>query len=94
MYITKQKQAHRYREQTSGYQWGEGRRRGKIAIWNKEIQTTMCKIDKPTKTYLQHKEIQPLFCNNSEWSKIYKDIESLCCTLVTNTVLQINYISI
>ena len=24
MYITKQKQTHRYREQTSGYQWGEG----------------------------------------------------------------------
>jgi len=22
-YITKQKQTHRYREQTSGYQWGE-----------------------------------------------------------------------
>ena len=25
MYITKQKQTHRYREQTGGYQWGEGR---------------------------------------------------------------------
>ena len=24
MNITKQKQTHRYREQTSGYQWGEG----------------------------------------------------------------------
>ena len=23
--ITKKKQTHRYREQTSGYQWGEGR---------------------------------------------------------------------
>ena len=23
MYITKQKQTHRYREHTSGYQWGE-----------------------------------------------------------------------
>ena len=28
MYITKQKQTHRYREQTSGYQWGEGRGEG------------------------------------------------------------------
>ena len=26
MYIIKQKQTHRYREQTSGYQWGEGSR--------------------------------------------------------------------
>ena len=24
MYITKQKQAHKSRKQTSGYQWGEG----------------------------------------------------------------------
>ena len=27
---TKKKQTHRYQEQTSGYQWGEGRGRGKI----------------------------------------------------------------
>ena len=27
--ITKKKQTHRYREQTSGYQWGEGREEGK-----------------------------------------------------------------
>ena len=25
MYLTKQKQAHRYRKQTSGYQWGDRR---------------------------------------------------------------------
>ena len=25
---TKKKQTHRYREQTSGYQWGEGRKEG------------------------------------------------------------------
>ena len=25
---TKKKQTHRYREQTSGYQWGEGRTEG------------------------------------------------------------------
>ena len=29
---TKKKQTHRYREQTSGYQWGEGRGRGMIEI--------------------------------------------------------------
>ena len=28
MNITKKKQTHRYREQTSGYQWGEGRGEG------------------------------------------------------------------
>ena len=26
--ITKKKQTHRYRKQTSGYQWGQGRREG------------------------------------------------------------------
>ena len=26
--ITKKKQTHRYREQTGGYQWGEGRGEG------------------------------------------------------------------
>ena len=26
--MTKKKQTHRYREQTSGYQWGEGRGKG------------------------------------------------------------------
>ena len=26
---TKKKQTHRYRERTSGYQWGEGREEGK-----------------------------------------------------------------
>ena len=28
MNITKQKQTRRYREQTSGYQWREGRKKG------------------------------------------------------------------
>ena len=28
----KKKQAHRYREQTSGYQGGEGRRRGNVGV--------------------------------------------------------------
>ena len=28
MTITKQKLTHRYRQQTSGYQWGEGRKEG------------------------------------------------------------------
>ena len=34
MNITKQKQTHRYREQTTGYQWGEERKSGsgKIGI--------------------------------------------------------------
>ena len=35
MYITKQRQTHRYREQTSGYQWEEGRGGG--ARWGMRL---------------------------------------------------------
>ena len=38
--ITKKKQTHRYREQTSGYYWG----RGNIGVGEWEIQTMGCKI--------------------------------------------------
>ena len=34
MNIMKQKQTHRYKEQTSGYQWGEGRGRGRRGVWD------------------------------------------------------------
>ena len=44
MNITKQKQIHRYREQTSGYQKGEGR--GKIGVEDEEVQAAIHKIDK------------------------------------------------
>ena len=30
--ITKKKQAHRRRKQTSGYQWGKGRGKGNIGV--------------------------------------------------------------
>ena len=39
MNITKQKKTHRYREQTSGYQWGKERGRGKIGVGDEEVQT-------------------------------------------------------
>ena len=34
MNITEQKQTHRYRKQTSGYQWGEGREEGPDGVGN------------------------------------------------------------
>ena len=34
MNITKQKQTHRYRKQTSGDQWREGWWRGNIGVWD------------------------------------------------------------
>ena len=32
---TKKMQSHRYREQTSGYQWGEGKGKGNIGVGEK-----------------------------------------------------------
>ena len=40
------KQTYRHREQTSGYQWREGRGRGKLGVGVQEIQITMYKISK------------------------------------------------
>ena len=40
----KKKETHRYREQTSGYQWGEGRGRGNIGVRNGKVQTIRYKI--------------------------------------------------
>ena len=40
MNITKKEQIHRYREQTSDYQWGEGRERG---VRDLETQTSCMK---------------------------------------------------
>ena len=41
MYIIKWKQTDRYREQTSGCQWGVGRGEGERGVWDEKIQTTM-----------------------------------------------------
>ena len=41
MNIIKQKLTHRCKEQTSGYQWGEGTGAGQDSVGDKEIQTTM-----------------------------------------------------
>ena len=43
MNITEKKQTHRYREQTSSYQWGE-QGRGNIGVGEWEVQIIGCKI--------------------------------------------------
>ena len=40
----KKQQTHRYREQTSGYHWGEGREEGEIGEGEKKVQTVRYKI--------------------------------------------------
>ena len=51
MDITKHKQIHRYKEQTGGYQWGEGRGKGQHR--GRGLQTTMYKIDKLQRYFVQ-----------------------------------------
>lgn len=48
----------------------------------------MWNINKPQGYIVQHKEIQPLFCNNFKWSIMYENVESLWYTPPeTNIVL-------
>ena len=60
MSIIKQKQTHRYREQTSGYQ-GERGKGGKIGAETYKVQTTMYKINKLQGYIAQHREYSQYF---------------------------------
>ena len=45
-FFTKQKQTHRHRKQTCGYQRGKGVGREELEGWDKHRHTTVYKIDK------------------------------------------------
>ena len=70
----KQNQTHRHREQSSGYQWGEGSREG---------QDRGRRLRAATKIHRTAQGMKPVFCNNYNWSIIFKNCESLCCTAKT-----------
>ena len=62
--ITKQKQTHRHREQTYGYQRGQqGAGGDKVGVWDEHIHTTVNKIDKQGPT-VQHREQYTTSYNN------------------------------
>ena len=45
--FTEQKQTHRCRKQTFGYQRGnKGENRGKLEVWDQQVQATIYKINK------------------------------------------------
>ena len=67
MNITKRKQTYRYREQTSGYQQGEGSGEGQYRARELEVQTTVYKINE-LQGYIITQGIQPIFYNNYKWS--------------------------
>ena len=51
--VTKKKQTHRYKEQTSGYPWGEGKG-GQNNDGHLRDKTTMCKIHKLQRYIVLH----------------------------------------
>ena len=65
--FTQQKQTHRHRKQTCGYQWGKGAGGG--GGINQEFginrqHTTIYKIDKQQGPTVQHRELYSISCNN------------------------------
>ena len=69
MNTTKKKQTHKYRKQTSGYQWWEGK--GNIGVGEWEVQTIGCKIG--SRMYCTTRGIQPTFYNNCKWNVTFKN---------------------
>ena len=59
---TKKKETHRYREQTSVYQWGEESWEGQYRSRGEGVQTIRYKIS--YKYILYNTGIQPIFYNN------------------------------
>ena len=75
----KQKQAHRYRKQTSGFQRGDGRWGTNQGHGINTYKILCIKQISNKNTYtLQQRELQPLSCNNLQWSIICKKTKSLC----------------
>ena len=63
--FTKQKQTHRYRKQTYGYQRGKGGGEGGInQEFGVHIHTTIYKIGKQQGPTVQHRELASISCNN------------------------------
>ena len=44
-------------------------------------------VDKQQGYIVQHGELQPLSCNNFQWSISCKNVESLCSTPETNIIM-------
>ena len=57
MHILNWKRIHRYRKQTSSYQWGKEKWKGQDGEWDYETQTTMDKTDKQQGYIVQHTQL-------------------------------------
>ena len=65
--FTKQKQTHRHRKQTCGYQRGKGMGRDKLGVWDQQIQTTIYEINNKVLLYSTGNYIQyPVINHNGK----------------------------
>ena len=60
---TKQKQTHRHREQTCGFQGGRGQGREDLGVWDQQMQTIMYRMDKQQGPTVQHRELYAIPCD-------------------------------
>ena len=58
----KQKQTHRHRKQTAGYQRGRGA--ANSGVWASQIHSTIYKTEKQQGPAVQHRELCSILCNN------------------------------
>lgn len=70
-YNKKKKQNRRYREQTNGYHWGEGRREGQYRGWGVKGTNSGYKIC--SKMYCTSQGIEPIFFSNRKGKVILEN---------------------
>ena len=73
----KQKQTHRHRKQTYGYQRGREWGKDKLGVWDQQIHTTIHKIDKQQGPAIQHRELISISSNLIE-----KNLKKNVCVCV------------
>ena len=92
-FLTKQKQTHKHRRQTYGYQRGKVERRDKLGMWEPHVHSTICKIKQiinkdrlyGTGNYTQYFAIT--YMEKEPKRKYICITESLYYTSETNTTL-------
>ena len=58
---TKQKQTHRHREQTCGYQGGGEWERDGLGVWDQQMQTIIHKMEKQQGPTVQYRELYSVY---------------------------------
>lgn len=85
--ITKRKQTHKCREQSSDYRRERGE--GGAVYWRGGGR-----YKEATRMYCPTWGAEPIFYNKTKWSVIFTTCESLYCTPVSHIILYINCTSI